>query len=94
MLSTRGAVLVWLGRVAEAVPLLERAYAMNSEPLNRALTACCLVLAATSQGRLEAARHWLARARENHSASELLPEAEAAVEVLARGAGGERVRAI
>jgi Zn-dependent protease/Flp pilus assembly protein TadD len=87
-LGTRGAVLVWLGRVAEAVPLLERAYAMNSEPLNRALNACCLVLAATSRGRLDAARRWLARARENHAASELLPEAEAAVEALERGAAG------
>jgi Zn-dependent protease/Flp pilus assembly protein TadD len=89
VLGTRGAVLIWLGRAAEAVPLLERAYVMNSEPLSRALNACCLVLAATSQGRLDAARHWLARARENHSANELLPEAEAAVEALARGAGGE-----
>jgi Flp pilus assembly protein TadD/Zn-dependent protease len=92
VLGTRGAVLVWLGRVAEAVPLLEQAYAMSSEPLSRALTACCLVLAATSQGRLDAARRWLARARENHSASELWPEAEAAVEALARGADGERAR--
>ncbi len=87
-MGTRGAVLVWLGRAAEAAPLLERAYAMNSEPLNRALNACCLVLAAASQGRLEAAQRWLARARENDSGSELLPEAEAAVEALARGASG------
>ncbi len=91
-LSTRGAVLVWLGRAAEAVPLLERAYAMNSEPVNRALNACCLVLAATSRGQHEAARLWLARARENHPASELLPEAEAAVETLARVAGGTPMR--
>lgn len=86
ILGTRGAVLVWLGRAAEAAPLLERAYALSSEPLARAVNACCLVLAAASQGRLEAARRWLARARENHSESELLPEAEAAVEALARGA--------
>ncbi|MDC0713144.1 M50 family metallopeptidase [Stigmatella sp. ncwal1] len=91
VLGTRGAVLVWLGRAAEAVPLLERAYAMNSDPLGRALNACCLVLAATSRGRLDAAQLWLARARENHLASELLPEAETAVEALARGAREERV---
>ena len=92
VLGTRGAVLVWLGRAAEGVPLLERAYAMNSEPLSRALNACCLVLAAASRGRLDAAQQWLARARENHSESELLPEAEAVIEALARGASGERVR--
>jgi Flp pilus assembly protein TadD/Zn-dependent protease len=89
VLGTRGAVLVWLGRVDEAVPLLEQAYVMSSEPSSRALHACCLVLAATSRGQMDDARRWLARARENPSASELLPEAEAAVEALARGAGEE-----
>jgi tetratricopeptide (TPR) repeat protein len=83
-MATRGAVLAWLGRPAEAVPLLERAYAMNGAPNDRALNACVLSACCARSGDIDAARTWLDDARKNDARCPLLGEAEAA---LARAEG-------
>lgn len=78
-LGTRGAVLSWLGRPVEAIPLLERAYVLNSTPQSRALNACGLAVALAESGRTRDALVWLDRARTNDPRCALLPEAEAAI---------------
>jgi hypothetical protein len=80
VMGTRGAVLVWLGRSREALPLLERAYLLSSRPESRALNACCLAWGLGSLGRHDEGRRWLERARANHASSPLLGDAEAALQ--------------
>ncbi|MCY1016098.1 site-2 protease family protein [Pyxidicoccus sp. MSG2] len=79
IVGTRGAVLVWLDRSAEAVPLLERAFVATGAPPNRANVACTLVLGFTRLGDRERAARWLARAEENDPHCALLSEARAAL---------------
>lgn len=78
-ISTRGAVLLWMGKLDEAIGLLERAYVRASVPKSRASDACCLAIAYARRGERDVAAGWLARARANHPGSQLLPEAEAAL---------------
>ena len=81
IMNTRGAVLVWLGRAAEAIPILERAFTTTSAPANRASTAFVLVLAHARLGEYEKAASWLARAESNDpdGHSPLRDEARAAL---------------
>ncbi|MCE9667294.1 tetratricopeptide repeat protein [Myxococcus stipitatus] len=65
IMNTRGAVLVWLGRAAEAIPLLERAFTTTSAPSSRASVAFVLVLAHAQLGEYEKAATWLTRAEAN-----------------------------
>ncbi|HXU65522.1 MAG TPA: site-2 protease family protein [Polyangia bacterium] len=76
--GTRGAVLDWIGRSAEAVPLLERAAATQTDPRGQATNHACLALALAHLGRpAEAATH-RAAARQLDPACEMLARAEAA----------------
>ncbi|MFY1824482.1 site-2 protease family protein [Myxococcus fulvus] len=79
VMSTRGAVLVWLGRYTEAVSLLERAFAATGEPASRANIACVLVLGCASLGDRERAARWLIQAEENDPHCALLGEARSAL---------------
>jgi len=81
-LGTRGAVLGWLGRHSEAIPLLERAYLLNSTARNRALNAASLTVVLAGSGQASQAAVWLERARTNDAGCPLLPEAEAALAAL------------
>jgi tetratricopeptide (TPR) repeat protein len=78
-IGTRGAVLSWLGRLGEAIPLLERAYVGNSDRSNRALNAAGLAIVLATLGRPREAGQWLDRARSNHATCPLLIEAQAAI---------------
>ena len=78
-MGTRGAVLSWLGRHREAVPLLEGAYLRNSIPANRAFNAAALAVSLAALGRMKEATVWLERVKANHPKSPLLAEATAAV---------------
>jgi hypothetical protein len=78
-LGTRGAVLGWLGRRQEAIPLLERAYLLNSRSKDRALNAAGLAVVLAAHGQAGQAAAWVARARSNDASCPLLPEAEAAL---------------
>lgn len=79
VLSTRGAVLLWLGRTDEAVTLLEHAFAATSAPPHRATIACNLAVGWVRLGDAAAAARWLARAEENDARCPLLAEARAAL---------------
>ncbi len=83
--GTRGAVLVWLGRFGEAIPLLERAYHGSSARRARAAGACDLAAALAGLQRHEEAQRWLDRARENNCSSVRLTQAREAVEAAAIG---------
>ncbi|HKC13793.1 MAG TPA: site-2 protease family protein [Vicinamibacteria bacterium] len=78
-MGTRGAVLSWLGRDKEALPLLKRAYSANSELSMRALNAAGLAIVLANLGRTREAGQWLDRARTNHAICPLLVEARAAI---------------
>jgi Flp pilus assembly protein TadD len=82
MLDTRGAVLLWLGRRDEARGLLSRAFALASSKRTRASAACSLAIAEARDRRLGNAEQWLARARKNDPASELLGGADREVSEL------------
>jgi len=77
VLGTRGSVLLWLGRLTEAVSTLERGYVRSPDHQHRALMACCLAMALARLNRAAEARTWLLRATENHAACPLLAEATA-----------------
>jgi tetratricopeptide (TPR) repeat protein len=64
LLDTRGHVLVWAGRHAEARALLLRAFELASTPEGRAYVACGLSLASASAGDRVDAEQWLTKARE------------------------------
>jgi tetratricopeptide (TPR) repeat protein len=78
VISTRGAILFWLGRPEEALPLLERAYLLEGLPANRASVACVLSMTNATLRRTADAGRWLDRARTNDPACPFLSEAEAA----------------
>jgi hypothetical protein len=81
--DTRGHVLVWLGRAAEARPLFERAYRDMKIAAGRAAAACGLAKVHALAGAPEEARAWLERAREHHPASTELARAEAVLAAVA-----------
>lgn len=61
--GTRGAVLLALGRVEEAVPFLKEALEQNQTAGNQALNACMLAMAEKKRGNPEEARKYLELAR-------------------------------
>jgi tetratricopeptide (TPR) repeat protein len=75
--GTRGAVLVRLGRAAEALPLLRRAVAGGPAPRSQAYNRASLASALAMLGRTADARHELDEARRMNPACELLEPAEA-----------------
>lgn len=79
-LGTRGAILGWLGRHAEAIEMLQKAFLRNSDEVNRALNACSLACSFAATGSTTEATRWIERARASDPASTLLPRAEAAIE--------------
>jgi len=88
-MGTRGAVLGWLGRHDEAVPLLERAYLLNTLGMSRASNAACLAVSLAGLGLVDEAAAWLEKARTNHAACVLLGRAQAAVEAAKRATTSE-----
>ena len=78
--TTRGSILVWLGRFAEALPILERAHLSHRTAQGRALSACGLAVTLVGLGRAGDAGAWFERARAEHGACPLLPETRTAVE--------------
>lgn len=60
LLGTRGAVLLWQGRLAEAVPLLERATAGAQTRRGRDIDRCLLAMASAGAGEVARARRLLA----------------------------------
>jgi hypothetical protein len=78
-LGTRGAVLGWLGRHDEALPLLARAYLLNGIRSSRARYAACAAISHAALGQVAEATMWLTRARKNHPRCALLARAEAAL---------------
>lgn len=77
--GTRGAVLIWKGDVAKALPLLERAFLTNSLPQARAHNACGLAIAHARCGNPRESERWLRRAEENDPTCALLGEARDAL---------------
>lgn len=78
-LGARGAVLGWMGQHAEAVELLELAFAANMIPQYRALNACCLAISWSASGQRADALDWLDAARNLDPKSVLLERATAAI---------------
>jgi tetratricopeptide (TPR) repeat protein len=62
--GTRGAVLVARGRLAEAEPLLRRAFDRNPLAAQRAVHACWLGILHAKRGDLAGAERWLGTARQ------------------------------
>ena len=75
--GTRGAVLVRLGRAAEALPLLQRAAAVPTPERSQAYNRASLASALAMLGRTAEARRELDDARRLNPACELLDAAEA-----------------
>jgi tetratricopeptide (TPR) repeat protein len=78
-LGTRGTVLVWLGRLDDAIPILEKAYVRASSRRARSGHACDLVAAHAARGDLEHAHKCLERALVNGARGKRLDEAQAAI---------------
>lgn len=79
-LGTRGAVLLWMGRVQEACGLLERAHTTNTGKWARAINACCLTLAYAKRGDFTRAKTWLEEAQTEDAGCTLLPRARASLQ--------------
>ena len=80
VLGTRGAVLVALGRAAEALPLLQRALSdRNRDDRSRALNSCSLALAMLQLGDRDGAEAMAATARRLDPDCALLGRAVAAL---------------
>jgi tetratricopeptide (TPR) repeat protein len=77
--GTRGAVLLWQGRVAEALPLLTKALRGAEAPRSRASDACLLAIAHAARGEVAIAAAHVEAARAVDPGNLLLPEAAAAV---------------
>ena len=84
VLDTRGHVLLWNGRPAEAEPLLRRAYIRGTGRSGKASAASGLAILCANAGRVDDAAIWLARARAQDIAHPLLAKAAALVEPLRR----------
>lgn len=76
--GTRGAVLLWQGRVTEAIDCLERSYAASSAtPLGRSSDGALLAIAHTTLGQTEKARAYRERAKRDGPTNPMVAEAEA-----------------
>jgi tetratricopeptide (TPR) repeat protein len=70
--GTRGLALVQLGRYDEGVALISEALQKHTEKPAKAICACCLVIAATKQGRMRESEEYYALARSFDSSCYLL----------------------
>lgn len=77
--DTRGHVLAWVGRPAEARRSFEFAYERGELPQTRASAACGLAMTFAAAGDRTGATEWLARAREADPNNVQLAAAEKAV---------------
>jgi Zn-dependent protease len=82
--GTRGAILMWQGRPAEALPLLERGCTGAHSPQARDTNLCLLAMATAAQGDVARAQGLLREVRQGERAEGLLPEAERAVRAAAQ----------
>jgi tetratricopeptide (TPR) repeat protein len=73
--GTRAAILLWRGRVGQAIPLLEKALATSRLPRASASDACLLAMAHASRGESVRAQSLLERARRLVPEHPLLAEA-------------------
>ncbi len=80
--DTRGHILVWMGRHAEARKPLEFAYENVKLPQSKASAACGLAKVCAAAGAQAEALQWLERARHEDSSNTLLASAQAAVAAL------------
>ena len=78
--GTRGNVLVEMGLLAEAEPLLRRAVTASESPEQRASNLCGLALLSLRRGDASEARRLLRTAERDDPLSELLPRVRAALE--------------
>jgi tetratricopeptide (TPR) repeat protein len=78
--GTRGAVLVWLGRIDEGLELLRQAHVGNPKARSRALNACCIAEAEAQRGDLDTATKALEEARGLDPSCLLIDRATAAIE--------------
>jgi Zn-dependent protease len=81
--GTRGAVLLWQGRVVEAMPLLERACTGAYSAQARDTNLCLLAMAQAARGDLARAQASLRAIRRPEQTERLFPEAKRAVEAAA-----------
>jgi tetratricopeptide (TPR) repeat protein len=79
-ISTRGRVLLWLGRAAEALPLLKRGHALTGNLVERAGLACAVAVALAALHKHEEAERWLEQARITNPRCEVLPVAQRELE--------------
>lgn len=82
--DTRGHVLLWLGRLDEAEPILRSAHETATEAATRASAAAGLAILHARRSRIDDAHHWLELAREEGQHSRVLARAVAEVEPLRR----------
>jgi tetratricopeptide (TPR) repeat protein len=81
--GTRGAVLLTLGRTAEALPLLEKALKKHTEDWALANVSAMLAMAHADLGELPRAAAWAAKAKSLDRECLLLPRAAARIEAAA-----------
>jgi Zn-dependent protease len=81
--GTRGAVLLWQGRVAEAAPLIERSSIGAYTPQGRDTNLCLLAMAQAARGDLDRAQASLRAVRRPEQTERLFPEAKRAVQAAA-----------
>ena len=84
VLDTRGHVLLWLGRYADAERHLRRAYELATAAATRASSAAGLAMLYAATDRPGDAATWLARGRQQHVHLSVMARAIAAVEPLSR----------
>jgi Zn-dependent protease len=82
--GTRGAILLWQGRVAEAVPLLERGHAGALSQQGRDNGLCLLALATAARRNVVQAQGFLRAVRHPDRTDDLWQEAERAVQAAAQ----------
>jgi Zn-dependent protease len=78
--GTRGAILLWQGRLAEAVPLLERGLAGAHSTHVRDVQLCLLAIAVAARGDVARAQGLLQQVRQGERTGGLWPEATRAVQ--------------
>jgi len=74
--GTRGTVLVAMGRIEEALPMLHDAMMKAVSPSHKASNACIISIAEARRGNLELARNYLEEARKLQPKCSLLSRAE------------------
>jgi len=77
--GTRGCVLLELGRIEQAIPLLLEAMRENDLASSKALNACSLAIAEARRGACAEAKKFIEEARRLNPSCFLLPRAEEAV---------------